>query len=858
MNDAMNIGNTAVLAPPGFGRLLASARRHTVGFGILLFGCALLCALLFVPHRAFAADYTTQNWQTVEIQLTSSKSYADPFNNVDVTATFTGPGGTTITRPAFWDGGAVWKIRFAPTKTGAWTMTTAANDTTDTGLNGISKSIQVNAYSGSLAIYQKGFLKVSSNGRYLTYNDGTPFFYLGDTHWILPHERFTTSNASGVASQFKYVVDKRVSQGFTVYQSEPIWQPHGGGTHTGADEEAVANLSDGFTSADLAGFANLDRKFKYIADQGLVHANAQVTWAQDPANYSVYSDAYMARVAKYWVARFGSYPLIYTIAQEIDQNMYGAYNATTMSKWYAVGQSITDNDAYNQPIMPHMENTSSTVATSSSWASKPYDDAWGVQWQGDLQGMSTAKNFYNYSTPKPAILYESAYDNFWTDSRSALGAGYKAFQYGMYGYGYGAAGTWNDVYSKSGDPDDFGTGYDLPAHYYWWYDGANLGTGTQLTYFKNFYTSLEWWKLVPRFDDTAWGSFSDTSTSLLSSDGNNTYVAFFFNGNTNSGIIKGMDNGYYYNARWYNPRTGAYTTISTTAASTSGQWGIPAKPDSNDWVLLLQKTATAVPPQTNLALGKTYASSSSWDGTQTADKAFDGLLSTNWQACNGCWSGQTLEVNFGANTTFNRVVLSEYDSRTTGYRIEYWNGSTWQTAYTGTSIGPSGTSKTITFGAVTGSKARIYFTSGTANAPIIYEFAIYNDVANLALGKTYASSSSWDGTQTADKAFDGTTSTNWQACSGCWSGQTLEVNFGANTTFNKVVLTEYDNRTTGYRIEYWNGSTWQTAYTGTTIGASFVPKTITFTAVTGSKARIYYTSGTSYAPILYEFEIYNQ
>ncbi|MBM7564834.1 DUF4038 domain-containing protein [Paenibacillus sacheonensis] len=822
---------------------------------LILLALVTLLAVMVIPKRAFAADYTTQNWQTVEISLTSSKTYADPFANVDVTATFTGPGGTVITRPAFWNGGSVWKIRFAPTKTGAWSMTTSANDPTDTGLNGITKSIQVNAYTGSLDIYKKGFLKVSSNGRYLTYNDGTPFFYLGDTHWILPHERFSTSNATGIASQFKYVVDKRVSQGFTVYQSEPIWQPHGGGTHTGSDEEAVANLSDGFTSADLAGFDNLDRKFKYIADQGLVHANAQVSWAQDPANYSVYTDAYMARVAKYWVARFGSYPLIYTIAQEIDRNMYGAYNATTMSKWYAVGQSISDNDAYGQPIMPHMENTGTSVASNSTWASKSYHDGWAVQWQGDLTGMSTAKDFYNFSTAKPSVLYESAYDGFWTDSTGALGAAYKAFQYGIYGYGYGASGVWNDVYSKTGEADDFGTGYELPSRYTWWYDGANYATGSQLTYFKSFYTSLEWWKLVPRFDDAAWGSFSDTSRSLLSSDGNSTYVTFFFNGTTSTGTIKGMDNGYYYDAKWFNPRTGAYTAISTTAKSTSGQWNVPSKPDTNDWVLLLKKTSAPVPASTNLALGKTYASSSSWDSSQTADKAFDGLLTTDWQACNTCWNGQTLEVNFGASTTFNRVVLSEYDNRTTGYRIEYWNGSTWQTAYTGTGIGSS---KTITFPSVTASKARIYFTSGTANAPIIYEFEIYNDVVNLALGKTYASSSTWDGTQTADKAFDGSLSTNWQACSSCWNGQTLEVNFGANTTFNKVVLTEYDSRTTGYRIEYWNGSTWQTAYTGTSIGASFVPKTITFSAVTGSKARIYFTSGTSYAPIIYEFEVYNQ
>ncbi len=904
----------------------------------MLLTCFMLASIfIFSPNKAFAADYSVQQWKTVEISLTSSKTYADPFNNVDVTATFTGPGGVTIVRPAYWSGGTNWRIRFAPTVTGAWTMTTVSTDTTDAGLHNISKSIDVTAYTGNQEIYQRGFLKVSSNGKYFTYADGTPFFYLGDTHWIMPHERFTTSNAPGVDSQFKYVVDKRVAQGFTVYQSEPIWAPHGGGTHSGADEEAIANLSDGFTSADLAGFDNLDRKFQYVADQGLVHANAQVAWALEP-KYSptVYTDAYMEKIAKYWIARYGSYPVIWTIAQEIDANMYGNYNSTTMSKWYSVGQSLANNDAYGQPIMPHMEDASYTTANNSSWATMSYHDGFGVQWQGEMTDMNIAKSFWNYSSSRPAVLYETGYEGFWLNSTEALANGYKAFQYGMYGYGYGVAGVWNDVYSRPGESNDAGTGYQLADHYGWWYDGANVQTGDQLTYLKNFYKSIEWWKLVPRFDNTSWGAFNDGARSLLSSDGSSTYVVFFFNSGTATGTLKQMDNSYFYRARWYNPRTGVYSTISNHVAPSSGQWTMPNKPDGNNWVLLVEKnvntTTTAAMPNAspfssefngtlqvnlttptsgatiryttdgstpsgsstlytgsisihsntvikaialksgltnspimtetytvsgNLGLNKKYASSSNWDANQTAAKAFDGNPTTNWQACYGCWSGQWLEVDFGSNKTFNKVTLSEYGNRIQDYQIQYWNGSIWLTAYTGKLMGSS---RTITFNSVTGSKARLYITAGSGAAPIIYSFDIYNDSAvttNLAIGKTYSSSSNVDANQTAAKAFDASLGTNWQACAGCWNGQWLEVNFGVNTTFNKVVLNEYGGRTQGYRIEYWNGTAWQTAFTGTVIGANWRSRAITFNAVTGSKARVYFTSGTADAPIIYEVEIYN-
>ena len=67
----------------------------------------------------------------------------------------------------------------------------------------------------------------------------------------------------------------------------------------------------------------------------------------------------------------------------------------------------------------------------------------------------------------------------------------------------------------------------MPKHYEWWRDGADLPTRDQLSYFKKFYTSREWWKLIPRFNDPSWGNFLNSSESFLSSDGNDTYVVFF-------------------------------------------------------------------------------------------------------------------------------------------------------------------------------------------------------------------------------------------------------------------------------------------------------------------------------------------
>ncbi|MFD4668561.1 discoidin domain-containing protein [Lentzea sp. NPDC058450] len=898
----------------------------------------LASMLVAVASPARAADITVERWRSGELVLTAAQAYADPLTGVQVNATFAGPGGTVLTRPAFWDGGNTWKVRFAPTRTGLWTMTTSASNTADSGLHNVVRTVDAVPYAGSLEIYQRGFLKKSADGHHLTYADGTPFFWLGDTHWIMPHERFSTSNAPGVASQFKYTVDKRVEQGFTVFQSEPIWQPHGG-THTGPDEEPVADLTNGFSAADLPGFANLDRKFAYVADKGLLHANAQITWARDPANFPVFTDAFMAAMARYWVARFGAYPSVWTLAQEIDKNHYNTYNSTTLSKWYAVGDTIAATDAYQHPLMPHQEHTGSTNVPDSTFAGRPWHTGFAAQiidkgnWNKTI-----AKRYWDVAPAKPALAYETSYEDlvFSADHNMALSAGYKAFQLGYFGYGFGVNGVWNDIYSAPGQPLDAGTDYLINQDgYSWWYDGANTPTGPRLTHFKNFYKSFDWWLQTPRFDDAAWGTVG--AGGYLSSNGNNNYVALFANTSTETGVLRQMDDNAHYRAVWFDPRTGSYQTISNTVVSSGGAWTIPPKPGDSDWVLRVTKqgarasvtgaptaslaatdlngsaqvrlttetggatirytvdgstptgsstvytgpitiagttavtvraqatsagrTASSVmtetyPARRGLTQGATYSASSQWDANQGAARAFDGDAGTNWQACNGCWSGQWLEANFGGNRTVSQVTVSEYDNRTTGYRVEYWTGSAWATAYTGTGgFGTTGQSKAISFPAVTTSRLRLFFTSGTANAPIIYEFGAFDPPANFARTATMAASSTFNGDQTAAKGGDGDLGTNWQACGGCAGPQWLEANFGTPRTFNQVTVSEFGSRTRTFRVEYWNGSGWSTAYTGNTPFGEF--RAVHFPAVTATSVRVVFLTWEGTAPIVYELGVHS-
>jgi hypothetical protein len=138
----------------------------------------------------------------------------------------------------------------------------------------------------------------------------------------------------------------------------------------------------------------------------------------------------------------------------------------------------------------------------------------------------------------------------------------------------------------------------------------------------------------------------------------------------------------------------------------------------------------------NLALGKPATASSTHPGaggTLGAEKLTDGNLTTRWAAADDATYPITLDINFGANTTFNQVYLDEYtdsgtNPRVQSFALQRWDGSQWVTfASRTTGIGHD---LTVTgFGSVTTSRLRVALTQKIATevyTPTMTEIAVYN------------------------------------------------------------------------------------------------------------------------------------
>lgn len=561
----------------------------------------------FVTDPEITLD--SQTWVAVEISYESEKKYADPFNDADVDLILAG-NGVKYTIPGFWDGGNTWKIRFACPSEGEWLFKTVCTDEENASLNGRTGKVICKEYDGESEIYRHGFVTTTYGKKYMTYDDGTPFFYLGDTHWSLGDE---------TQDMVKTICEKRVSQGFTVFQSEPIG--------------ATFDFSNGIDESDMAGLESYDEKFRTIADAGLVHANAEFFF---PYSMGVlvdymggYTDgeicenakAYLEKISRYWVARYSAYPVMWTLGQEVDRDFYSRednhpeWNVLN-NPYKLVAEYIDKYDAYSHPLTAHQENSGGTGAYGNGEGTaeklKKYADSkpsafrnvaahswYAAQWSPDLTEKSNQKREKDYwynSQGKPVINYEGRYCYLWTKNFGSRMQGWASYLSGMFGYGWGAHDTWSylNVYDEDNNSSD---GIDTITSQEktdaTWQDALEYPSSYQMGYMKEFFTYFDWWNLIPRFNNILYFDRTPGVYAYTASNSDNSEMVIYFysfsdesigqrpNGNEFSGSLTGrigsLEPSTVYNYKWFNPSTGEYSEEKQFVSTPLGTYSIGEK-----------------------------------------------------------------------------------------------------------------------------------------------------------------------------------------------------------------------------------------------------------------------------------------
>jgi len=523
-------------------------------------------------------------WQVSEIALTSHEAHANPYADVDVIVTFTGPTGAMIARPAFWDGGQVWKVRFAPTAVGLWRWQSVCSDPGDRGLHERSGELRCAPYTGDNPVYQHGFLRISANGRHFVHADGTPFFWLGDTHWQMPDtERLDACNHpehSGKAcphgGQFQHLVADRQARGFTVYQTYP--------------NAATAHWwSEPYVQINPERFCSVfDAQMDHLAAQGFVIALGFGHFN----NSTRIPEVDLCRWARYLVARYGAHPVVWITCQEMNAPAeMGGKKANRVDAWHAVAQEISRSDGYDHPHSAHQWVLDVHV---DPLGGEPWHDWFALQGghrNSKLTPQARYQGYYDYQPTRPMLETEAMYEqvdcggvNSTDDARQSA---WKAMLCGSPGYTYGGAAIW----LLKWDADDL-RGKEYNHAIGSWHQGMALPGAAEMTVLKDFFTALDWPALTPRFGDPDWAEWNDAERSPLATDGNRLYLAYCY-GETAGGVLKQLDPLAAYTAIWFDPRTGESTTINESFVVPDGVWPVPEKPDS-DWVLRVEKTTIEI------------------------------------------------------------------------------------------------------------------------------------------------------------------------------------------------------------------------------------------------------------------------
>jgi len=531
----------------------------------------------------------TEQWRVYEIDLTTSVLYSNPYYDVQVKAVFRGPNEEVIERPAYWYRDSTWKVRFAPTAMGVWTYETYCDDSENSDFDTAGQEECV-AYTGDKDIYNHGFIQSEEGKIYLEYADGTPFFWLGDTHWYFANlERLDESNKEGFDSQFKGMIDKRTEQGYTVYQCNlNITDSASGGVYFLEDHY--------FTQIDPDFFINvLDPKMEYIAESGLVPALGYC-WNQVIDDH----EDDVRQLAAYLVARYGAYPMIWTLGGEIpgtDESTIDNY----LEVWRNVALQIQSDDAYNHPQSVHF------APLSYYYQDEEWLDFTMIQLgHGDKD--TSVDFYYRYreeNPTKPMVMAEILYENLFSahyDARRynndtiVRQAGYRAIQAGCCGFTYGAQGIWNARWSldtvdtDTREGDVFGRGS--------WVEGIDLPGGQQMSYLKQFYDSIPWYELQPGNEVHDYDNAMFESNVVITKNSDQSIVIVYIP--DVAGLALGLGKGEFtgfpegdYRTVFYNPRTGEYSNELVETADSTGILAFPDFPEmdepSQDFILLIVK-----------------------------------------------------------------------------------------------------------------------------------------------------------------------------------------------------------------------------------------------------------------------------
>jgi len=438
---------------------------------------------------------------------------------------------------------------------------------------------------------QLPLLKVSANKRYFATADGKPFFWLGDTGWLL----FIKLNREEVD---QYLEDRK-QKGFNVIQVMVIHGltdaniygdsalVHG---NLGKPKTTPGNAFADKTQYDF--WDHVDYVIDKAAEKGLYMALVPV-WGSNVKSGHV-SEAQAKVFAKFLADRYKNKTNIIWV------NGGDIKGSDSLRTWNAIGSTLRANDP-NHLITFHPRGRS----TSSEWFHKqPWLDFNMFQSghkdyvQDTMEprigedNWKFVQNDYALQPTKPTIDGEPSYEMIPHGLHDTAATKWTANDVRRYAYWSVLAGGCGFTYGHNAVMQFFTPTKDGKAGAYGcrepWQQAINDPGAQQMKYVKQLILSKPYFERVPDQQLIA-GQQGEKYNYLVGTKGKDYAFIYTYTGR-NIPVNMGRIAGAKVKASWYSPKDGQYTVIGTFDNTGTHEFDPPGEQqEGNDWVLVLEK-----------------------------------------------------------------------------------------------------------------------------------------------------------------------------------------------------------------------------------------------------------------------------
>jgi len=509
-----------------------------------------------------------------EVALEGSRDYDNPFWDVTTQVNFISMSGREESVDAFWDSGRTWRVRFCPDEEGEWRWRSKCSDSANAGLHGQQGSFRCVRYEGDNPFYRRGTPKLSDDRCHFVYADGTPFFWLSDTAW--------NGVLRAKEDNWNQYLQTRRGQGFTAIQFvNTQWRGHTKDSHG-----ETAFVGTEHTQLNPQFFQRLDPKVKAINEHGLIAAPV-ILWAlgeRDPGQSLSEEDA--IRVARYIVARWGAYQVIWFLGGD------GNYGGERAERWKKVGRAVF-GDQHPRLVTMH--------PCGRHWVADEFRHEGWFDFIGYQSGhgdsldhlrwlvMGPPATEWRKEPPRPIVNLEPNYEihpsyhskKKFTDFEVRRASYWSLLVAPPAGVSFGHNSIW--VWSKKPEPPE---GHKRIGTVPPWHEGLDTPGIRSMSVLRRFFESITWWRLRPAPELLVQQPGKEEElhrfVAAAKTDDGDLAVAYLPEGcaivlQTESLKLPAA-------ARWFNPRTGEWTNAGKVTETTQNF----TAPDDNDWVLCVE------------------------------------------------------------------------------------------------------------------------------------------------------------------------------------------------------------------------------------------------------------------------------